>query len=286
VTEDNIIMNKQTPKSGATTRQQAAASNVNGRTSIGGSNAQSQLSELNKKVDQLLISHNLLQKSVETLQNVIVKLEDTNKNLLSVNQQLTDENKQLADQLKKTKSTLSTVIDDLESSNQRFHNKTVEIQGVVVGEDQDACDFVIHIGQTVGCTVTAEDIDNVYKKIEYRHQQQPRTKVIVTFNNLRKRMDFYYKSRKFKHNPPKVCEAGLRKLNVVDYLTYFKKTIFLNIIDHRKDHPDIVKNVWINNGDIYIRRFGENMPAEVVKNADYVEAIFQPITGDGFGGDN
>jgi hypothetical protein len=283
------MMNKQTPKSGATTRQQAASSNLHGRTSIGGNNstqAQNQLSELNKKVDQLLASHNLLQKSVETLQSVIVRLEDTNNNLLNVNQQLSDENKLLADQLKQTKSTLSTVIDDLESSNQRFYNKTVEILGAVVVEAQDPLDFVVHVGKTVGCTVSEEDIDNAYKKTEYRQKLQPRTKVIVTFNNLRKRMEFYYKCRKFKHDPPQICEAGLRKLNVVDFLTPYKKHIFLNIIDHRKEHPDVVKNVWVNNGDIFIRRHGENMPVEIIKNAEYVEAIFQNATAGGGRGDN
>jgi hypothetical protein len=92
--------------------------------------------------------------------------------------------------------------------------------------------------------------------------------------------DFYYKCRTFKHGPPEKREAGLRYLNVVDYLTHYKKTIFFSIIDQRKEQPDIVKNVWVNNGDIFIRRFGENMPVEAIKNLEYAEAIFPPITGD------
>jgi hypothetical protein len=268
-------MSKHTPK-GATTRQQAAATNSSGRSSIGGS-AQSQLSDLTKKVDQLLSSHEILQKSVATLENVITKLDDTNKNLLEVNQQLVADNKQLSDELKRTKSTLSTVIDDLETTNQKFHNKTVEILGAVVGDTEHPGDFVIR----VGCPVAASDIDNVYKKVVVQKDRPPRTKVIVTFNNLWKRMDFYYKCRKFKHNPPQHCEAGLRKLNVVDFLTHFKKGIFLNIIDYRKQYSDVIKNVWVSNGDFYIRRFGNNPIVEVVKNYAFVEAIFGPAASAG-----
>jgi len=273
-------MSKQTPKGGATTRQKAAAGHSSGRMSIGGNSTQDQLSDLTKKVDQLLSSHKSLTKSVETLEHVITKLQDTNKNLLEVNHQLVEDNKQLSDQLKQTKTTLSTVIDDLETNNQKFHCKTVEILGADIGETEHPGDLVKRVGATVGCPVTGGEIDNVYKKVDYQKDRQPKTKVIVTFNNLWKRMDFYYKCRAFKHNPPQQCEAGLRKLNVVDFLTHFKKRIFLNIIDHRKKYPDVIKNVWISNGDIFIRRFGDNPSVEVVKNDDFVEAIFKPAASD------
>jgi hypothetical protein len=276
-------MNKHTPK-GATTRQQTAAASSSGpRTSIGGLTQNStlnQLSDLAKKVDQLLSSHELLKKSVSTLEAVITKLDETNKNLLEVNQQLVEENKQLADELKQTKTTLSSAIDNLETANQKFNNKTVEILGAVVGENEHPGDFVTRVGDAIGCPVGPADVDNVYKKVVFQKDRPPRTKVIVTFNHLWKRMDFYLKSRKFKSNPPQQCDAGLRKLNVVDFLTHFKKGIFLNIIDYRKQYPDVVKNVWISNGDIFIRRFGPNPSVEVVKNNDFVETIFANAKSD------
>jgi hypothetical protein len=38
----------------------------------------------------------------------------------------------------------------------------------------------------------------------------------------------------------------------------------------------VIKNVWVRNGDIYIRRSGNNPIVEVVKNYEFVEAIFGP----------
>jgi hypothetical protein len=40
----------------------------------------------------------------------------------------------------------------------------------------------------------------------------------------------------------------------------------------------VIKNVWVSNGDIYIRRSGNNPIVEVVKNyvCEFVEAIFGP----------
>jgi hypothetical protein len=86
-------------------------------------------------------------------------------------------------------------------------------------------------------------------------------------------MDYYYKWRKFKLSPPSDVAAEFRRLNVVDSLTYYKKVIYFEIIEQRKKQPDIVKNIWVNDGDIYIRRFGA-AAVEVVKNVAFVDVIF------------
>jgi hypothetical protein len=75
---------------------------------------------------------------------------------------------------------------------------------------------------------------------------------------------------------------------VVDFLPYFKKGIFINIIDYREQYPhiNVIKNVWVSNGDIYIRRFGNNPIVEVVQNYEFVEAIFGPTASAGTDGRN
>jgi hypothetical protein len=121
---------------------------------------------------------------------------------------------------------------------------------MVVGDAEDLGHFVARVGIAVGCPVKITDIDSVNRKVEKQKERPPKTKVIVTFHNLGKRINFYLNCRKFKHKPPQNCETAFRKLNVNDHLTYYKKHIF--IMDYRNEHPEIIKNVWVSKSDIFI----------------------------------
>jgi hypothetical protein len=102
-------------------------------------------------------------------------------------------------------------------------------------------------------------------------------------------MDFYYAGRDHRfdkkqqqrkdrqqqqHQDRQTSGGEFRFIKVVDALTYSKKSIFFNIIQQRKDRKGVVKNVWISNGDVFIRRFGATS-AEPVKNQEFVDLLFQ-----------
>jgi hypothetical protein len=232
-----------------------------------------QLLELNAKVDEMLKSQRGLQETVDGLSQTIRKLEDGNKHLLKLNQEVQAKNVALSKELKNADTTISTLNDELESHKQRFLSNTVEILGVTITEADEPLNVVQKLGQAVQCQVEESDVSNIYVRAVPQRKGPPRQKIIVVFSRQNKRMDFYYKCRRFRLSPPPGSAAELRKINVVDALTQFKKVIYFEIIEGRKKQPDIVKNVWVNDGEIWIRRFGSSAP-EPVKNMAFVAVIF------------
>jgi chromosome segregation ATPase len=232
-----------------------------------------QFENLSKKVDKLLESQNKLLKTVDDLQQVIVQLEGNNKSLQEANKLLESENTLLSDKLKNTETALSTTSDHFETLHQKYLCNTVEILDVTGDVSDHLMQFVEQYGQIINCNIKEEDISNIYCKT-HRVRNLTKTKIVLQFVSLRKRMQFYYSSRTFRFNKKaNDRDAGHRFIKVVDALTQYKKAIFLEIISQRRKHADIVKNVFVNNGEIFIRRFGINT-AEPVKNMEFVETLF------------
>jgi hypothetical protein len=63
---------------------------------------------------------------------------------------------------------------------------------------------------------------------------------------------------------------------VVDALTLYKKKIFFSIADSRKIHPEVINNVWITDGEIFIRRCGSKA-AEPVKDLEFANLLFSAV---------
>jgi regulator of replication initiation timing len=216
-----------------------------------------------------------LEERIENLQKTIDNLENHNKNLADSNNALIAENFALSEKLKSTEIRLDTAFGEIDSVNQRSLSKTVEILDVPNNEAQDVIGFVTQYGCAIGCEITENDLNNCYSKTQQARNNSPKTKIILEFMSLKKRMKFYYASRDFRFgkNQQQSGGTGYRSVKVVDALTYTKKSIFLDIIEQRKQYKDIVKNVWINDGNIFIRRFGKTV-AEPVKNQEFVELLF------------
>jgi hypothetical protein len=243
------------------------------RTSFGGSGMARQLEELNNKFDEMLDSQKSLRETVENLNQTVRRLEEGNRDLLKLNRELQNKNVALADKLRRAETTVSTVIDELETQKQRFLNDTVEILGATVKEFEDPLTVVQNLGQAVECHVDGSDVSDIHVRTVPQRKGPSKQKIIVTFVRRSKRMDFYHKCRKFRLSRQSDGAAELRKMNVVDALTYYKKMIYFEIIERRKQHPDTVKNIWVNDGEICIKRFG-NAVVEPVKNMAFIDVIF------------
>jgi hypothetical protein len=128
----------------------------------------------------------------------------------------------------------------------------------------------------VGCQINMTDIGNIYTKAEpqRKSKKKPTSKIVLTFVHQHKRMDFYYKCRTLRFSPQSESRGEFHKIKVVDSLTYYKKGIYFELMEQRKKQPDVVKNIWVNDGDIFIRRFGAAAP-ETVKNEAFVDVIFE-----------
>jgi regulator of replication initiation timing len=228
--------------------------------------------ELNAKIDKLLENQDKLEKVVENLQQTVQGLQETNKSLVETNKDLKKDNTLLVDKLKSAEIALSSARDEFESVNQRQLRNTVEILDVKIGESENLLDFVTNFAHHINCNVTEHDISNIYSKTTHNKRNNTKnTKIVLEFISLRKRMNFYYSARTYRFN--NTSDAGYRPIKVVDALTYSKREIFLNIIEERKKHRDIVKNVWISDGEIFIRRFATNV-VEPVRNQEFVDMLF------------
>jgi len=235
-----------------------------------------QMEELNSKFDRMLENQKSMKATVENLTQTIRKLESGNQNLLKLNKGFEARNNYLADKLKNAETTITTLVDEIETQKQRFLNNTVEILGTSIDKSTNPVGYVQQLGMAVDCTIEEADVANIYIKTLPQRKGPPKSKIIITFTQHKKRMDFYYNCRKFRFSPPANAPAEFRKLNVVDSLTHYKKVIYFEIMEHRKQHPDIIKNVWVNDGDIFIRRFGAHS-AETVKNGNFVDTIFNVV---------
>ncbi len=253
-----------TPVNTRSTSSGVSTSQPQPRQSFGGSsssfNTSKQLTDLSNKFDRMLANQDYLQKTVD--------------DLLQINREMKAINRKLADKLKSAETTISTLVDELETQKQRFLNNTVEILGSTVTKTDDPQEFVRQLGESVGCEVDSADIGSIGIRMESQRKGPPKPKIVVSFMRLAKRMDFYYKCRKMRLSPSSDATPEFRKLNVVDALTHYKKAIYFEIMEQRKKHPDIVKNIWVYDGDIFIRRFRTD-DVEVVKNTAFVDVIFE-----------
>jgi hypothetical protein len=244
------------------------------RSSIGGTGVSKQIETLSSKFDLMLKGQTALKNDVKNLTETIGQLETSNKNLLKLLKGVMAKNVALTKDLKKAETTIGTLNDELETQKQRLINDTVEILGVSIKEPDNPLEFVQKLGQAVHCDLDANDVSNLYVRDVPQRKGPPKQKIIVSFVRHSKRMEFYLKCRKFRFSPPSEGAAVLRNIKVVDALTYYKKIIYFEIIECRKKQQDIVKNVWVNDGDVYIRRFGATAP-EPVKNVAFVNLIFK-----------
>jgi hypothetical protein len=76
-------------------------------------------------------------------------------------------------------------------------------------------------------------------------------------------MDFYFAGRDHRFGKKRdnlqqpehqTSSAEYRFMRVVDVVTHHKKSI-CNIIEQRREHKGVDRNVWITIGNVFIRRF-------------------------------
>jgi hypothetical protein len=65
--------------------------------------------------------------------------------------------------------------------------------------------------------------------------------------------------------------------NVVNALTYSKRSVFLEIIEQRKQHKDVLMNVFINDSNIFVDWFGSSA-AESVKKMEFVNILLDNVS--------
>jgi hypothetical protein len=275
----SVDLNSKSIGTSSATRRSVSVSSMSRLSNTSEENLARQFDLLNGKIDRLLETQNKLEKTVENLQGTIQRLEESNKSLLNSNAELKNENLVLADKLKSTETALSAAIDDLEIIDQRSLNNTVEILGVPSDITKDGIlDYVLDYSKTIKCNIEEKDIDNIYLKSNRGRNNTNVCRIILRFITLRKRMDFYYSSRKFRYERKSTPgDAGNHLIKVVDALTYNKRSVFLEIIEQRKQHKDVLKNVFINDGNIFVRRFGSKA-AEPVKNMEFVSILFDNVS--------
>jgi hypothetical protein len=193
------------------------------------------------------------------------------------NQTLAAENILLRSKLAATETKLSSIKCDIESTKQKSLQNTVEILEVPPDSTADPLKFVVGFLSEINSVVEKSDINNINKKSTKPRNNTMKTKIIVEFLTLKKRKEFYFAAREHRYNKIKQgrqqSRGGSRLLKVVDALTHYKKNIFFSIAENRKIHPEVIKNVWITDGEIFIRRCGSKV-AEPVKNLEFANLLF------------
>jgi hypothetical protein len=174
---------------------------------------------------------------------------------------------------------LTAIGGDIELVKQKSLRKTVELLDVPAEASKNITGFISQYSRTVGCEIKAVDVNNYFLRTHTTSKNVTKTKIIIEFVSLKKRMDFYFAGRDHRFNIQKQPQPdnqtdAYRFVKVVDALTQHKKSIFFDIIQQRKEHKDIIKNVWISDGDVFIRRFGSKV-AEAVKDQEFVDLLFK-----------
>jgi regulator of replication initiation timing len=264
----------------ATVRQTKNSSKNQHRESLGTPNSNysnrppatvaQQYSELDVKISKLIESNSNLERQLSVLLEKVTALDVQN-------QALTAENIILRSKLASTEAKLSSIECDIESTKQKSLQNTVEILEVPADSTADPLKLVVGYSREVGSVVEKSDINNIYTKSTKTRNNTTKTKIIVEFTTLKKRKEFYFAAREHRFNKIKQGRqqsgGGNRPLKVVDALTHYKKNIFFSIADNRKIHPEVIRNVWITDGEIFIRRFGNNA-AEPVKDIEFANLLF------------
>jgi regulator of replication initiation timing len=234
-----------------------------------------QYTELDEKINRLLASNVKLENQVGTLLEKIGALETQNDSLKEDNAVLRADHIKLSAKLVAAEVKLSSIESDFESSKQKSLQKTVELLEVPEEAAENILGFVKTYAEEIGCAVLETDLDNFYSRTHKTRKNTTKTKIVLEFTSLKKRKEFYFAGRehRFERKNQQQQSGRYRFIKVVDALTQYKKSIFFNIIDHRKTNKDVVKNVWISDGEIFVRRFGSNA-AEPVKNQAFVDLLF------------
>jgi hypothetical protein len=246
-----------------------------------------QLAEINEKINRLIESNVSLENNIAALLGKIEVLETNNKLLAEDNITLRADNNALSAKLIATELKLTIIEDDIDSVKQKSLRKTVELLDVPPEAAKDVLGFVEKYTKEIGCDVKDTDLTTFYSRTRKTRNNQTKTKIVLEFRCLKKRRDFYFAGRDHRfqnrkrqdHQQGHSSGAGYRFVKVVDALTYNKKSIFFNIIQQRKERKGVVKNVWISDGEIFIRRFGDSVTAEPVKNQGFVDLLF-PVEQD------
>jgi regulator of replication initiation timing len=243
-----------------------------------------QYAELNAKIKQLIDSNAKLETNINTLLSKVETLEEQNKSLADANAVLRADNKALSSKLTAAEVRLSSIESEIESNKQKALQNTVELLEVPSEAKEDVLGFVKTYAQEIGCAFSEADLDKYYSRTTTTRSNVTKTKIILEFSSLKKRKEFYFAGRDHRFNkdqqgPQQERRGGLRHIKVVDALTHYKKSIFFDIIDKRKTRHGVIKNVWISEGEIFIRRFGRTV-AEPVRNQSFVDLLFPAVSDD------
>jgi regulator of replication initiation timing len=247
-----------------------------------------QYTELNTKINQLIESNLKLEDQIGALLGKVSTLETQNQSLTEDNAVLRADNNALSAKLIAAEVRLSSIESDIESSKQKALQKTVELLEAPTEAKEDVLAFIKKYGQEIGCVVHESDLNHFYARTQKTRSNVTKTKIILEFSTLNKRKEFYLAGRAHRfqktqgerqqqqhhqQQQQKHRRGEYRLIKVVDALTHYKKSIFFDIIDRRKTYKDVIKNVWITDGDIFVRRFGRTL-AEPVKNHSFVDLLF------------
>jgi hypothetical protein len=141
----------------------------------------------------------------------------------------------------------------------------------------DALAFIKTYSTEIGCAVEESDINNVYSRTQKTRNNTTKTKIVLEFTTLKKRKDYYFAGRNFRfHKNQKDRQqqqqrgGAYRFIKVVDAITPYKSSIFFSIAENRKIHREVIQNVWISDGEIFVRRFGKTA-SEPVKTLEFAD---------------
>jgi hypothetical protein len=246
-----------------------------------------QYAALDAKITQILVTNTNLETQVGSLLEKVAALEAQNWALKTDNTVLRSNNNALSAKLIAVEVRLSSVEGDIETTKQKSLKNTVEILEAPAEAAENALAFVKEYAQEIGCSIKESDLNNYYSSTHTRNNTT-KTKIVLEFASLKKRKDFYFAGREhrfYKDQQKNQQPRKFRSIKVVDALTQYKKNIFFNIIDNRKINKDVVKNVWISDGEIFVRRFGSTA-AEPVKNQAFVDLLFPNRREDEEGDEN
>jgi hypothetical protein len=138
----------------------------------------------------------------------------------------------------------------------------------------DIRDFVKKYSQEIGCAVQESDVNNIFSRTHKTKNNKTKTKIVLEFTTLKERKDFSFAGREHRFNKQQ-RGGGYRFVKVVDTPASYMKAMFFSIAENRMIHKDVVKNVWVSDGEIFVRRY-ETDAVVPVKDMVFAELLFPP----------
>ncbi|KAH6946556.1 hypothetical protein HPB50_013971 [Hyalomma asiaticum] len=193
-------------------------------------------------------------------------LDDTNEKLvatLAENNALKKENCVLQHKVSSLEKKLADCQSGLLQSEQYSRNRNLEIKGVTEKPNENLVEVLQKIGEVVGETVTAEDIDVCHR---VRTKQAGQTNIIVQFQRRDKRDQLLQKSRKKRLTNPSLGLPTESPVFVNEHLCPEVKKMLGMAIARKREHS--WKFVWTKNGTIHARRTETSPVVRIMRESD------------------